>query len=171
MKDIKRKERTVSIIMAVLISLVMDIIAPLFVRRGMSEEALEHSPAAIMYALNILESIVVGVLTVLFLPLGRLGMALATKAGATPPGIRFTLLNSIPLAVGSSLIVSLVVSLINVIQARARIPGDMPPFIPMWLSSWAPLVIPSIIISYVLAVLISPLVVRAVGLGGPPKDT
>ena len=61
------------------------------------------------------------------------------------------------------------VIVINTAQAHAKIPPQAaPPLLAMWLPSWLKLLPLSILVSYVLAVLISPFVVQAVGLGGPP---
>ena len=168
-KDMKKKERTVSVIMAVILSAVMGALATMLVRRSLSPQMLASIPAAGMYVSNILESIAVGVVMVLIAPFGKWGKALAAKHNAFPPSMKFTLLNSLPLAVGNSVVVSFIVSLINTAQAHAKIPPQAaPPLLAMWLPSWAKLLIPSILVSYVLAVLISPFVVQAVGLGGPP---
>ena len=168
-KDMKKKERTVSVIMAVILSAVMGALATVLVRKSLNPQMLASIPAAGMYISNILESIAVGVLMVLIAPFGKWGKALAAKHGAFPPSMKFTLLNSLPLAVGNSVIVSFIVSFINTAQAHAKIPPQAaPPLLAMWLPSWAKLLIPSILVSYVLAVLISPFVVQAVGLGGPP---
>lgn len=168
-KDMKKKEKTVSVIMATLLSAVMGALATVLVRKSMDPQALASIPAVGMYITNILESIVVGVLLVLVVPFSKWGRALAAKHKAFPPSMKFTVLNCLPVSVGSAIIVSLVVSFINIAQAHARIPAQVaPPLMAMWLSSWGKLLIPSILVSYVLAVLISPFVVQAVGLGGPP---
>jgi hypothetical protein len=120
-------------------------------------------PFPIFCLINLVESIIVGLLVALFVPLGKMGQALCKKAKAMPPSLKFNLLNSIPLALGNSLIVSTVVSFINVAQAHAKIPAEQaPPLFAMWFGSWAPLLLPSIVISYVLAILVSPIVVKMV---------
>ena len=45
---------------------------------------------------------------------------------------------------------------------------NKPPLMKMWFSNWISTLWIGILVSYVLAVLISPFVVQAVGLGGPP---
>ena len=168
-KDVKKKERTVSVIMAVILSAVMGALATMLVRRSLNPQMLASIPAAGMYASNILESIAVGVLLVLVAPFGKWGKALAAKHNAFPPSMKFSLLNCLPISVGSSVIVSFIVSLINTAQAHAKIPPQVaPPLLAMWLPAWLKLLIPSVLVSYVLAVVISPFVVQAVGLGGPP---
>ena len=157
-KAMKRKERTVSILMATILSALLGALAAHWVRRGMTPQALAVTPAAGMYLTNILESIVVGILLVLILPFGKWGRALAARFGAKPPTLKFTLLNCLPVSVGSSVLVSLIVSFVNVAQAHARIPAEAapPPLFAMWFSSWISLLPVSIIASYILAVLISP---------------
>ena len=168
-KDVKKKERTVSVIMAVILSAVMGALATTLVRKSLNPQMLASIPAAGMYISNILESIAVGVLLVLVAPFGKWGKALAARHNAFPPSMKFSLLNCLPISVGSSVIVSFIVSLINTAQAHAKIPPQAaPPLLAMWLPAWLKLLIPSILVSYVLAVVISPFVVQAVGLGGPP---
>ena len=168
-KDVKKKERTVSVIMAVILSAVMGALATTLVRKSLNPQMLASIPAAGMYVSNILESIAVGVLLVLVAPFGKWGKALAARHNAFPPSMKFSLLNCLPISVGSSVIVSFIVSLINTAQAHAKIPPQVaPPLLAMWLPAWLKLLIPSILVSYVLAVVISPFVVQAVGLGGPP---
>ena len=169
MKDVRKKERTVSVIMAVILSAVMGALATTLVRKSLNPQMLASIPAAGMYVSNILESIAVGVLLVLVAPFGKWGKALAARHNAFPPSMKFSLLNCLPISVGSSVIVSFIVSLINTAQAHAKIPPQVaPPLLAMWLPAWLKLLIPSILVSYVLAVVISPFVVQAVGLGGPP---
>ncbi|MBP5180173.1 MAG: hypothetical protein J6127_02675 [Clostridiales bacterium] len=166
-----KKERLVGIIMAVIMSAAMGIIMALIVRMTSDANALASMPPApVMVITSVLESIVVGVIIVLIFPLGKMGRVLAAKAGATPPGIRFTLLNSIPFALINALGCSIIVCFINVAVAHSHIPADVaPPLMVMFLKQWASTLVPSIILGYVLSVIISPLVVRAVGLGGPPS--
>ncbi len=160
----KKKELTISIIIATIISIAMGFLATLLVRLGADEKELSTMPpAAIMYILSILESVIVGIICAVLLPLGKLGMAFARKCNANPPGMKFNLINSIPLAVGNSIIVSAVVCFINVAQAHSHIPKEeAPPLFPMFLGGWLKLLIPSIILSYVLAIILSPVVVKIV---------
>ena len=82
--------------------------------------------------------------------------------------MKFTLLNAIPMAVGNTVIISLVVSLFGVVTSRLRAPAEalqsMPPFAVMWLGTWAKLLLPTLLASYLLAVLLSPTVSSIVGL-------
>ena len=168
-KDMKKKEKRVSLIMSVILSAVMGALATTLARRNMNPQALASAPAAGMYLASILESVAVGVLLMLVAPFGKWGRALAAKHKAFPPTMKFTMLNCLPISVGCSTIVGCVVSFINTAQAHAKIPPQAaPPLLAMWLPSWLKLLPLSILVSYVLAVLISPFVVQAVGLGGPP---
>lgn len=156
----KKKSMLIGLIMAVLISIAMGILASVVISKNPNAQT---PPFPIFCLINVAESVVVGLIVALVIPLGKLGQALAKKAKATPPSMKFNLLNAIPLALGNSIIVSAVVSFIGVVQAHAKIPAEAaPPLITMWLGSWAPLLIPSIIISYVLAVLLAPIVVKMV---------
>ena len=156
----KEKERTVGIIMAIVMSVAMGIIAALVIYY---DPKTQTPPLPIFCLINVVESVIVGLLVAFLVPLGKLGRALAAKAKATPPSLKFNLINSIPLAVGNSVIVSLIVSFIGVAQAHSKIPEQVaPPLFAMWIGSWARLLVPSILISYVLAIFISPLVAKAV---------
>ena len=146
--------------MAVIMSIAMGIVAAVVIY---NDPKAQTPPFPIFCLINLVESIIVGLLVALFVPLGKMGQALCKKAKAMPPSLKFNLLNSIPLALGNSLIVSTVVSFINVAQAHAKIPAEQaPPLFAMWFGSWAPLLLPSIVISYVLAILVSPIVVKMV---------
>lgn len=165
----KKQERRISLIMSVVMSIVMGIIASVVISRSPN---VQLPPFPLFCLINIVESVVVGVLVAWLIPLGKLGQAFCKKAGAVPPSLKFNLLNSIPLSLGNSVIVSAVVSFVNVAQAHSKIPAPQaPPLMAMWMGGWWPLLIPSILISYVLAVVISPLVVKAVmgGAGKGPK--
>ena len=156
----KKQERTIGLVMAVIMSIAMGIVAAVVIY---NDPKAQTPPFPIFCLINLVESIIVGLLVALFIPLGKMGQALCKKAKAMPPSLKFNLLNSIPLAIGNSLIVSTVVSFINVAQAHAKIPTEQaPPLFAMWFGSWAPLLLPSIVISYVLAILVSPIVVKMV---------
>ncbi|MBE5863880.1 MAG: hypothetical protein E7295_13655 [Lachnospiraceae bacterium] len=156
----KKQERTIGLVMAVIMSIAMGIVAAVVIY---NDPKAQTPPFPIFCLINLVESIIVGLLVALFVPLGKMGQALCKKAKAMPPSLKFNLLNSIPLALGNSLIVSTVVSFINVAQAHAKIPAEQaPPLFAMWFGSWAPLLLPSIVISYVLAILVSPIVVKMV---------
>ena len=169
--DMKKKEKLVTLIMVAIMSTVMGTIANTIVRMRMTPEALAANPALIMYVTGILESVTIGLIAAFFLPFGKWGRALAAKFGAYPPGRKFIMLNCIPISIGNSTVVSLTVSFINSAIAHAKMPPETaPPLLAMWLPTWAIMIGPSIVISYTLAVLISPLVMKWVGLGGPPKE-
>jgi hypothetical protein len=167
----KKKERLVGLIMAVVMSAAMGLIAAFLVRLGMNPQELASSPpAAVMYISNILESIAFGVIFTLILPMGRWGHQLASKAGAVPPSLKFHLLNSLPVSMACAILVSAPVCFINILQARAHMPPEvMPPLMPMFLGSWLKLLLPTAIIGYVISLFISPIVVKAVGLNVPSK--
>ena len=166
----KKKERTMGLIMSVIISAVMGTVAAYLVMKN-NPDATKATPAPVMYISNIVVSIIVGVIVALVVPLGKLGKNLAEKAHAKPPAMKFNLINAIPISVGNTFIVSFFVSIFGVVMARSKAPesvvADMPPFLVMWLSGWVKLLIPTLIIGYVLAVFLSPFVSRAVGLAGP----
>ena len=169
-KDMKKKERAMNLIMGILMSAAMGAAASFLLIRT-NPQAAAGAPVPMLYLSNIFLSIVVGVLVALFVPLGKMGMSLARRAGATPPGMKFNLINSIPLSLGNTLIVSLILSLIGVISARSKIPAEamanVPPFAIMWLGGWAKLLLPTLVISYILSLVLAPLITRMVGLGGP----
>jgi len=156
----KKQERTIGLIMAVIMSIAMGIIAAVVIH---NDPKAQTPPFPVFCLINVVESVIVGLLVALLIPLGKLGQALCRKAKAVPPSLKFNLLNSIPLALGNALIVSTVVSFINVAQAHAKIPAEQaPPLFAMWFGSWAPLLLPTTVIGYVLAILVSPIVVKMV---------
>ena len=158
-KDMKKKERTMALAMGVLVAVLIPVISP---------QAAESQPVAIRFISNILMSVITGIIVAFVIPLGKLGRALANKAGANPPSFKFTLLNSIPLAAGNTLIVSLVCSFFGVLMGRSHATAEalahMPPFVIMWLSNWGKLLLPTLVVSYILAVILSPVVSQAVGM-------
>ncbi|MCR5108598.1 MAG: hypothetical protein K6B28_10605 [Lachnospiraceae bacterium] len=168
----KNKEKTVSMIMAVIMSAIMGIIFTVFARHNASGEALVYMPAApVMYITGILESVITGVLVVLIFPLGKAGRSLCTKYNAVPPSFKFTALNSLPIAVASAVIVSAVCSFISIARSHSHMPADIaPPLMAMWFQNWIRILPVSVIVSYLLAVLISPVIVRATGLSKPPVN-
>ena len=172
-KDMKKKERIVGLVMTIIISMAMGALATFIVLKT-NAQAAEGMPHAIMYISNILLSVVLGVLISLFLPLGKLGRGLAAKAKANPPSLKFYLLNAIPMSVGNSIIIGLILSLVGVLMGRSRAPAEalaqMPPMPVMWLSSFFTILLPTMLLSYILSVLLAPFVVSAVGLGGPPPQ-
>lgn len=156
----KKKERTIGLIMAIIMSAAMGIIASIVI---FNDPKAQTPPFPVFCLLNVVESVIVGLIVAFVIPFGKIGNALARKAKAAPPSLKFNLINSIPFAIGNAVIVSAIVSFVNVAQAHAKIPKESaPPLMAMWMGSWAPLLIPSILIGYVLAVIISPFVVKAV---------
>ena len=153
----KKQKFMIDLIMTVIMSIAMGLIASFVVFRN---PATQTPPFPILCLTNIGESIIVGVVVALIIPLGKIGNALTKKANAKPPSLKYGLINSIPMAVGNSVIISAVVSFVNIAQAHGKMPADQaPPLLIMWFSNWGPLLIPSILISYVLALLIAPVVV------------
>ena len=162
-----KKERLVGIIMSILVSAAMGLVSAILVIYTNPDSLKAHS-AAMIYAMNIILSVILGILTGLFLPLGKMGSALARKANAFPPSMKYILLNAIPNSVGNTIIISQILSCVGVISARANIPSDilatLPPFPVMWLGSWVKLFFPTLVISYILSIALAPLIARMVGM-------
>ena len=170
MNDMKKKEKLVGIIMATVLSAIMGLIF-VFVKRNHAEpQSLENMPPVVVDCIiSVLEAITVGLIIALLIPIGRLGRGLATKFGAVPPSMKFTLLNSIPYALINAFVCSAVCSFIGVaISYGKNMNPNKPPLMKMWFGEWISTLWLSILAGYVLAVIISPFVVRAVGIGGPP---
>ena len=166
----EKKNRLMNAAMTVLISAAMGIVASYLVLKT-NPQAAAATPPPVMYGSNLILSILLGCVSGLVLPFGRWGRSLADKARAKPPGLRFTLLNSLPLAAGNTVIISLILSFVGVFMARRGVPAEalahMPPLLVMWLGSWANLLLPTLLVSYLLAVLLSPVLARLMGLSGP----
>ena len=89
----KKKEKLVNIIMAIVISILMGILFAFISRNNADPKALESMPPApAAYLISILESVTVGVILALIIPMGKWGRALCRKTGANPPGIKFTMI-------------------------------------------------------------------------------
>lgn len=166
-KDMKKKTRSMNITMTVLMSAAMGAIASYLVLKT-NPQAAAATPAPMMYASNIIMSVILGFISALVLPFGKWGRGLANKAKAKPSSFKFTLLNSIPLAVGNTVVLSLILSFLGVFMARRGAPAQavaqMPPLPVMWLGSWAKLLLPTLLASYVLSVILSPAVSDMIGL-------
>ncbi len=169
-KEMKKKERLVSIIMAVIISVCMGILFAFITRSTAEPKALENMPPApVAYLLSVLESVTIGVILALLIPMGRMGRSLAAKAGATPPSLKFTLINGIPFAVINAVVISAICSFIGIATSYGKnMDPNKPSLIAMWFGNWIKSLPFGILVGYVLAVIIAPFVVKAVGLGGPP---
>ncbi len=169
----KKKMFLMGLIMSLIISVAMGLLSS-FLLILFNPDIVKSSPVPVIYLLNTLASLITGLIVFFVVPLGKLGVALTVKAGVRPPSLKFTLLNAIPMAVGNTVIISLVVSLLGVISARMKVPAEvlstMPPMPVMWLGTWAKLLLPTLIASYILSVLISPLISKALGLGGPGHE-
>ena len=166
------KERTMGILMAVILSVAMGLTAQTLVLIT-NPQAANGQPVPVMYLSSVILSVIVGVIIALVVPLGRMGKNLAAKADANPPSMKFNLINSIPMAVGNTLIVGLILSGYGVFVGRSHASPEalaqMPPFVIMWIRSFAQLLLPTLIISYVLSIIIAPLLIKALGMaGGPP---
>ena len=161
----KKKELLINIIMTLIMSVFMGLLASVFVFLSPKTET---PSLPILMLSNVAESIVVGLIVALIIPFGVIGKKICDKAGVRPPSFKFTALNSIPYSLGNALIISSVVSFINVYMAHSKIPKQVaPPLLTMWLSSWAPLLVPSIILGYLISILVSPYIVKMVGV---PKN-
>ncbi|SNU09951.1 hypothetical protein SAMN06297422_1405 [Lachnospiraceae bacterium] len=166
------KEKKVNLIMAIIMSACMGILFAFVARKSASPQALQTMPSApVMIITSLIESIIVGVIVAFVIPMGKMGSALSAKFGAIPGTAKFTAINSIPFAVINAVLVSAVCSFISIAGSHAKMPPEQaPPLLIMWLSNWLKTLPLSILLSYVLAVIISPIVVKKVGLGGPPAD-
>ena len=166
-KDMKKKNIRMGFIMSMIISLAMGLLSSFLVLK-FNPEMVKSSPVPMIYISNTIMSLVVGFIVYKLVPLGKLGAGLAARAGAKPPAMKFNLLNAIPLAVGNTIIISLVMSLFGVVMARMKMPADVlqtvPPFAVMWLGTWVKLLLPTLLASYLLSVLLSPTVSSIVGL-------
>ncbi len=168
--SMKKKETLVNIIMAVILSICMGALFTFINRSSVDPEALKNMPPApIAYLVRILESVTVGVIISLIIPMGKWGFALAKKFGANPPGIKFTLINSIPFSLINAILLSFICSFIGIATSYGNIADpNKPSLVSMWLGNWIKTLPISIVVGYVLAIIISPIVVKAVGLGKPP---
>lgn len=166
-KDMKKKERMMGLIMTIIISAAMGALASFIVLKT-TPQAAAGQPVPMMYITNIVLSIIIGIIISFIIPLGKMGKSLAAKANANPPSMKFTLLNSLPLSIGNTLIIGLILSGFGVFMGRHSAPpealANMPPFPVMWLSGYAKLLLPTLIVSYVLSVILSPVVSQAIGL-------
>lgn len=169
-KEMKKKELRMNIIMAIAMSICMGVIFTFITRNNADPKALENmQPAPIAYLVGILESVTVGVIIALIIPIGRMGKALSRKCNAYPPSIKFTLINCIPFALINAIFVSAICSFIGIATSYSKIMDPhKPTLMKMWFDSWISILWLSILVSYVLAIIIAPFVVKAVGLGGTP---
>lgn len=166
-KDMREKSRAMNTVMTALMSAVMGAVAS-YLTLKTNPQAAASMPAPAMYVSNILLSVLLGIVSAAALPFGKWGRGLANKAHAKPSSVRFTLLNSLPLAAGNTALISLILSFWGVFMARRGVPAEvaahMPLLLTMWLGSWGTLLAPTLAVSYLLSVLLSPIVARMVGL-------
>jgi ferredoxin-NADP reductase len=174
--DIKRgtmdqRKKKVGLIMTLIMSIMMGIVATIISRSGMPPQALATAPPlpAMMFS-NVLMSLVVGIIIWLIIPSARWGNALVAKAKALPGTFKFTALNCLPISAVNSVIISMVVSFINVSQSHAQIPAAFaPPLGAMWFGAWIKMLPVMLIIAYITAIIVSPLVVKWAKMpAGPP---
>ena len=79
-----RKERLVGLIVSVFVSAVMGLVSAILVTTTNPDSLKAHS-SALIYASNIVLSVILGIVIALIIPFGKIGASLARKAGATPP--------------------------------------------------------------------------------------
>ena len=126
-KIMQKKEKKVNIIMAVVMSLVMGLFFAFLARHNAGAKELESMPPApIMFITSALEAIIAGLIVALILPLGKAGRAMAGKFNAEPPSMKFTLINSIPLAVVNAVICSAVCSFISIADEKDSLRIHLP---------------------------------------------
>ena len=170
------KEKKVSLIMAVIMSACMGILFAFIARKNIDPRGVESlPPAPIMFITSVIESIIVGVIVTLVIPMGRIGHFLTSRLNAVPGSFKFSAINSIPFAVINAVLVSAICSFISIAQSHSHMvnsgmPADIvPPLFIMWFGSWIKTLPLSIVVGYVIAIIIAPFVIKAVGLGGPPE--
>ena len=122
----------------------------------------------------IVESVAVGIVVALVIPIAKLGRKLAEACKARPGTIKFNLINGFPFTVINSCLLGTIMSGLGIFQARRQMPMEVlikqPPFVKVWLGSCLENLPIAIIVSYILAIIISPIVVKMVGPGGPPPE-
>lgn len=165
-----RKERLVGLIVSVFVSAAMGLVSAVLVTTTNPDSLRAHS-SALIYASNIILSVIIGLVIAFIIPFGKIGASLARKAGAYPPSMKFIFINAIPNSVGNTFLISLILSFVGVFTARMKIPAEILPTLPplpvMWLGSWIKLLLPTLVISYILSVILAPIVARIVGFKGP----
>ena len=171
----KETEKKIGLIISIIISAIMGFVASyIATHSGAPQGAEGHIPVVLVYCGNIILSILFGILIARFLPLGMLGGMLCAKARVAPPDIRFFLLNALPISVGNTVIISVILSFIGVVSARMKMPEDLvinlPPLPLMWLGTWVKILVPTLILSYILSVIIAPVMAKIFGVGKPPRD-
>lgn len=159
-KNMAKKTRAVSIIMAIIMSAAMGALMTWLSRQNNPKAA--EAPAVPAFVSAIIVSIIIGVLTVLIIPLGKWGKKLAGKAD--PTTMKFTLLNCLPVSVVSAVIVSAAASFFGMFMGMSKGGAPMNAIVAAWVPAWLKSLPISIIVSYVLAVIISPMVVQMVGI-------
>ncbi|MBQ1492350.1 MAG: hypothetical protein IIZ39_10360, partial [Blautia sp.] len=122
--------------------------------------------SSVVYVSHILLAVILGVIIAKTLPFGKMGRGMAAKSGAKGGSFKFNLLNAIPLALGNTLIISLILSLFGTWLMRmgaVDATTQMPSFLIVWLESFGKLFILGSIASYLVIVLFSPVVSDMIG--------
>jgi len=169
-KTMKQRVNTMRLSMTVFMSVIMGIAATLLSRLGAPPQA-AVPPLMIAMGTNILMSLVVGFIIWLTIPAGKWGRALIARAKAGPGSFKANALNSLPISMVNGIIISAVVSFVNIRGSHAQIPADFaPPLMVMWSSSWIKMLPVMLVLAFITAMLISPLIAKWVKLPGkPPK--
>ncbi len=168
----KNKEKLISILMAIIMSIAMGILFTFLARHNADENALSGMPPApVMYLLGVVEAVIIGVLLAVIFPIEKMGRALTRKFNAAPPSFKFTALNSLPFAVINAIVCSAVCSFISIAQAHSHmneVAKAANPLMQMWLGNWVKTLPLSIIVGYIFSLIAAPIVVSIVKPGRPP---
>lgn len=169
-KTMKQRVNAMRTTMTVSMSVMMGIAATLLARQGMPPQV-TAPPLMVMMGSNILMSLIVGFIIWLTIPAGKWGRVLVARLKAGPGTLKANALSSLPISLVNGLIISAVVSFVNVRGSHARIPAESaPPLMVMWSSSWIKMLPFMMVLPFLVAMLISPLIARWVKLPGrPPK--
>lgn len=162
----KRRLNSVRLIMTAFMSLAMGMVASVFARMGMPPQALASAPPLpVMMISGVAMSLIVGLLVWLTIPSAAWGRALVAKAKAAPGSFKASALNCLPISLVNGIVISAVVSFINISRSHAQIPPEFaPPLAIMWSSSWIRMLPAMLVLAYATALLISPFVARWVKL-------
>ena len=169
-KTMKQRINAMRLTMTVFMSVMMGIAATLLSRAGAPPQA-ALPPLMIAMGTNILMSLIVGFIIWLTIPAGKWGRALVARAKAGPGSLKANALNSLPISMVNGLIISAVVSFVNIRGSHAQIPAEFAPsLMVMWSSSWIKMLPVMLVLAFIVAMLISPLIAKWVKLPGkPPK--
>ena len=164
----QKSNRGIEIVKAVIMAFAMGTVSSVIVSQTPGRST---PPFPILCLLNCMESLVVTILIACFIPLEKIGKLLAEKISSRSD-IRYSLVYSIPPAIGYSLIASAAVSFFNILMAHLRMPPDQAPrLVLMWLSSWVPLLMPLTLITYVIYLVITLVYAKKNAPSGTKPDT